>query len=435
MTAVAGILHPTRAPFRFTLLFFVSIIIFGSYFAYDTIGALTPAIIKGMNIDREQIGILYSIYSWPNVIMVFFGGILIDRIGTKKASLLFSALVVIGAAMVAMAPNFTWMVIGRAVFGIGSESLVVSQNAIIARWFKGRELALAFGLTLTVGRLGTLFTFNAANIIADNFGGYEAALWAAVILCAVSLGSNLIYVIMDRIGAAKLQLSDAEAGDKIVFSDIRKFGSSYWFVVALCVTFYSAIFPYTAFSTDFIHDKWGLTLAAEDSGGLLSSVITQFTHIFDTAGGTTSIVIFASMFLAPFLGRLVDKVGKRGSFMIIGSLMLVPSYLVLGLTMVQPAIPMIVIGLAFSLVPAAMWPAIPLIVPKERIGTAYGLMTMIQNLGLATFPWVIGMLRDASQSYTSSMIVFACLGLVGFAFALLLKRADARAGGLLENRS
>ncbi len=427
-----GAFHPSGKLYRFTILFFVSIIIYGSYFAYDTIGALAPLIIKGMGIGREQIGMLYSFYSWPNVIMVFFGGMLIDRIGTRKASLVFSGLVTFGAAMVAIAPSFGWMLVGRVLFGIGSESLIVAQSAIIARWFKGKELALAFGIALTVSRIGTLFSFNGASIIGQQFGGYKAALWAAVILCLVSLAANLVYIFMDIHGDKMLKLEAAGSGDKIVLSDIKKFGASFWFVTLLCVTFYSAIFPYTAFSTDFIHDKWGLPLTMGDDGGLFSSVFNQFAHLFNTAGGTTSIIITASMFLAPFLGNFVDKFGRRGTFMIIGSLMLVPSYLILGLTHVPPMFPMIAIGLAFSLVPAAMWPSIPLIVAKERVGTAYGLMTMVQNLGLATFPWIIGAIRDAAHDYTICMYVFASLGIFGFVFAILLKRADAKAGHQLE---
>ena len=154
--------------------------------------------------------------------------------------------------------------------------------------------------------------------------------------------------------------------------------------------------------------------------------------MFSTAGGISSIIIFASMVLAPFAGRLVDKIGKRATLMIIGSLLMIPSHLVMGITKIYPVLPMITLGAAFVLVPAAMWPSVPLIVRKERVGTAFGLMTAIQLIGLGLFPLLNGLVRDITKTYTASMVMFASLGLFGFVFALLLKRADAREGGKLE---
>jgi MFS family permease len=129
---------------------------------------------------------------------------------------------------------------------------------------------------------------------------------------------------------------------------------------------------------------------------------------------------------------MVDKIGRRASLMILGSLIMIPSHALMGLTHVNPVFPMIALGAAFVLVPAAMWPSIPLIVSKERVGTAFGLMTAIQNIGLALFPLLNGLLRDITKTYTASMLMFAGLGFWGLVFALLLKRADARSGGTLE---
>ena len=151
-----------------------------------------------------------------------------------------------------------------------------------------------------------------------------------------------------------------------------------------------------------------------------------------TAGGISSIIIFASMVCAPFAGHLVDKIGKRASLMILGSLILIPSHLIMGVTNIYPVWPMIALGVAFVLIPAAMWPSIPLIVRKETVGTAFGLMTMIQNIGLALFPFLNGKLRDMTQSYTATQIMFASLGILGLVFAFLLKRSDRSAGNVLE---
>jgi MFS-type transporter involved in bile tolerance (Atg22 family) len=119
--------------------------------------------------------------------------------------------------------------------------------------------------------------------------------------------------------------------------------------------------------------------------------------------------------------------------MIVGSLLMIPSHALMGLTHINPILPMIVLGAAFVLVPAAMWPSIPLLVPKEKVGTAFGLCTMVQNIGLALFSFLNGKLRVYSHGYTASMVMFASLGAIGLVFALLLKRADRRAGSILEN--
>ncbi len=428
---VVGTFHPATRAYRFALLCFVGLLTYGSYFAYDVVGALAPTLMGAWHTTQEGIGSLYTAYSVAAIFTVALGGYLADRIGTRLAGILLAAVVAIGAAMVALAPSLAVATLGRFIFGAGSESLIVTQNAMLARWFRGKELAFSFGVTLALARLGTLFSFNSASATASRFG-WRSALWIAVLLCVVSLLCALVYWLMDRKGERALGLAEAGAGDKIVLADVKKFTASYWFVVLLCVTFYSAIFPFTALSTDFFHEKWGLPLTTGGGGSFFAAVFRDFLHMFSTAPGTSAIIIFASMCFAPFAGGLVDKIGKRASLMILGALLMIPCYLVMAFTMLPPRYPMILLGAAFVLVPAAMWPAVALLVDKNRTGTAYGLMTMIQNIGLALFPWLNGRLRVLTHTYEASMVMFALLGVTGFVFALLLKRADARAGGVLE---
>jgi MFS family permease len=424
--------HPSGKAYRFTVLLFASLLTFGSYFAYDIIGAIAPSLIQDLGAQRGTVGAFYTMYSVAAIIALLVGGLLIDRLGTRLSSLIFSVLVVIGSIMVATAHSIPLLMVGRFVFGAGSEPLVVAQSAILARWFKGKELALSFGIALTVSRLGTLFSFNTGELIAARYGGYRAALTAAVVFCLISLAANFVYIVLDRRGERAVELESGGAGDKIVLADIKHFGPSFWYVTAICVTFYSAIFPFTALSTDFFVDKWGVARVAPTHGGFLHEVFGSFLHMFSTAGGLSSIIIFASMICAPFAGHLVDRIGRRASLMILGSLILIPSHLVMGLTSIYPVAPMITLGVAFVLVPAAMWPSVPLIVKKERVGTAFGLMTMVQNVGLAAFPALNGVLRDRTHSYTASMLMFAGLGVLGLVFSVLLKRADRRATGVLE---
>ncbi len=427
-----GGFHPSTGRYRFTILLFICLLTFGSYFAYDSIGALAPTLIKELHLAHRTIGILYTAYSAAAVLIVFFGGVAFDRLGPRKASLLFSALVTLGAVVVALA-NSTWMLfVGRLIFGAGSESLVVAQSAIISRWFKGKELALAFGISLTISRLGTLFSFNVEQLIATYFDNYRYALWAAALLCGFSLLCNLVYTGLDRHGERALDLPRPGAGDKIVFSDVARFGAQYWYVAALCVTFYSAIFPFTALSTDMFATKWHVPVDAGGTGGFFVQVFSSFLHMFSTAGGITSIIIFASMVCAPFAGGLVDRFGRRASVMVVGSLLMIPAHLLMGVTHWNPIPMMVVLGAAFVLVPAALWPSIPLVVEEKRVGTAFGLVTAIQNVGLGLFPLVSGWLVDVTKGYTATQVMFSTLGVAGLIFAFLLLRADKRAGGHLE---
>ncbi len=436
MTAELGpqtsFLHPSRPLFRFLNLAFIASLSFGSYFAYDIIGAIAPSLIAELKAAHATVGTMNAMYSIAAILVVLFGGMLIDRLGTRKASLIFSILVLTGAVIVWRARSIPLIFLGRFIFGAGSEPLVVAQSAMLARWFKNRELAMAFGIQLTVSRLGSLFAFNTGELFSSYFGSFRYALLAAAGACALSLVGNIFYIFMDRRGEKVLNLRDESATEKIVFGDIREFKPTFWYVTFLCLTFYAAIFPFQSLSTDFFATKWGIPLTAPSSGGFLARVFSNFLHMFGTAGGITSIIIFASMILAPFAGRLVDKVGKRATFMIAGSLLMIPCHLAMGLTKIYPAYPMILLGFAFVLVPAALWPSVPLIVRAERVGTAFGLMTAIQNTGMALFPVLNGALRDATGSYVASQVMFASLGLVGLIFALLLKRADRREGRGLE---
>ena len=427
-----GFFYPSGRPYRFTILLFISLLILGSYFAYDSIGALAPTLIEALHLGRSDIGNLYTAYSVAAIFIVFFGGMLYDKLGPRRSSLLFSVLVLVGATIVALAHSRWELFAGRLIFGGGSEALVVVQSAIISRWFKGKEMALAFGIALTISRIGTLFSFNTEELIARYFGSYRTALWAAAGLCLFSVLCNVVYNIMDAHGERVLALPKPEGSDKIVFSDIRKFNSSYWFVVFLCLTFYSAIFPFTALATDMFHDKWGLPLVSDSTGGFLAQIFDNFLHMFSTAPGVTSIVIFASMIFAPFAGNLVDRIGKRATLMVVGSLMMIPAHLIMGITHWNPLPSMIVLGAAFVLVPAAMWPSVPLVVEEKRVGTAFGLMTAIQNMGLGLFPLLNGKLRDATGTYTATQIMFASLGMAGLIFAFLLLESDRRHGGKLE---
>ena len=394
--------------------------IYGSYFAYDSVGAIEDYLMESLGIGQKAIGMMYSMYSWGAIATLLVCGWLIDRLGTRKSSLIFSGIVTLGAALVATASGVATIHVGRLIFGAGSEALIVAQSAILARWFRGKELAFAFGAAITIGRLGTLFSFNTEALIAETKSP-AFALWVATGLCLLSMVANLIYFLMDRYAEPILGLGEQAKRDKLVFRDVLRFSRGYWYLTFICLTFYSAIFPFTALSTNFFHEKWALPLTAGGEGGFLAGVFANFRHMFSTAPGTTSIIVFASMVFAPLAGALIDRIGRRASLMLLGCALMVPAYLLLGLTGMRPIGPMLILGASFVIVPAALWPTVPLIVEEARLGTAYALMTLIQNVGLMAFPWLNGFLREHTGTYTASMLMFACLGLIAFVLSVGLR--------------
>ncbi|MFB0566115.1 MAG: MFS transporter [Candidatus Aminicenantaceae bacterium] len=388
---------------RWLILVIMGLVIFGAYYAYDAVSPIADFIIKDMGVTRAQYGLLFTYYSIPNLIMVLLGGILLDKIGIRKAGSLFVALCAVGVLMTAAGSSFQVMLWGRLVYGLGAESLIITMDKIISKWFRGKELSLAFGLNITIARLGTIAALNSAARIQAWSGSWHLALWISAVVMFVSFALFLVFTGIDKAKERDFKRAEGEREtEKFVFKDIYKFKPSFWYVSFLCMTFYSAIFPFTAFSVLFLKTKFGLP---EIQGSFY-----------------TSLVVTGSMIFTPIFGFLVDKIGKRATMMIVGSLMLVPAHLVLGLTYLHPAIAMVVLGISFSLVPAAMWPSIPIMAEEKRLGTAFGFMTLIQNFGLAAFPWAAGKITDLSGGdFTNTMIMFASLGFLGLVFSLLLK--------------
>ena len=211
-----GTFHPSRPLYRFTLLLFVAALSFGSYFAYDIVSGLSDTLVTELNFSRSTVGAFFTFYHVAAILLVLFGGIFTDKLGTRKASLIFSILVLTGAVIVWSAKSIPIFFLGRFIFGAGSEPLIVAQSAILARWFKNKELALSFGIALTVSRLGSLFAFNTGELFASYFGSFRYGLLVAVFACVISLVANFIYIFMDRRGERELKLRDESTEEKIV---------------------------------------------------------------------------------------------------------------------------------------------------------------------------------------------------------------------------
>jgi MFS family permease len=408
--ATAARPEPSRL-YRWMVLLFISLAMLGNYYVYDCIAPIADLLVKQLHFNDANIGLLQAIYSMPNVFMVLVGGIIVDRIGTRKAIFIFGTLCLMGAAITVTSPRLAVMASGRLVFGLGAESMIVAVTTAVAKWFRGKELSFAFGINLMLSRFGTWLAQNSPTWARPAYSNWRNPLFIAVGFGTLCVIGAVLYWIAEVRAEQKYSLGQAGSTDKVVFRDIFRFGRSYWYIVALCIVFYSGIFPFETFAIKFFMDA---RHTSRELGGFLVSILTAFT-----------------MFGTPAFGLFADKIGKRALLMMFGSLLLIPVYLMMGYTNVSLYLPMAMMGVSFSLIPAVMWPSVAYIVEQSKLGTAYGLMTMIQNIGLAGFNLLIGWANDHAhasaanpEGYRLGMWIFSILGFLGMTFALLLRQRE-----------
>ena len=453
--------RPAPTPFyRWMVLIFVSLTMLGNYYVYDCIAPIADLLANQLGFSNANIGLLQAIYSIPNVFMVLIGGYIVDRLGTRKAIFLFGVVCLAGAAITSFPDKpgmqrfvvgitnafvpilrlighipilsrfesvhdlaslegvrtvrgsvVAGMAFGRLIFGMGAESLIVAVTTATAKWFRSKELSFAFGINLMLSRLGTWLAQNSPTWAKPAYSNWRSPLLISVVFSSLCVIGAIIYWALEVHAEKKYELGQAGATDKVVFKDIYKFGVSYWYIVALCIVFYSAIFPFETFAIKFFIDAHH---TSRELGGFLVSILTAFT-----------------MFGTPALGLFVDKLGKRALLMMFGSMLLIPVYLMMAYTNVSLYVPMAMMGVAFSLIPAVMWPSVAYIVDQGKLGTAYGLMTMIQNIGLAGLNLLVGWANDYSHAgadnpagYRLGMWIFSILGFLGVLFAFLLRQRE-----------
>jgi MFS family permease len=439
---------------RWTVMILVSFLMAANYYFYDVLSPLKSILQEHLNFSSQDYGIVAGFYAFPNtfLLMAILGGIILDKLGIRPTGSLFAVFMLIGAVLTAYgatdlyreggpgynlmnsfwtaySPELKMMSLGMLIFGLGAETSIVVISKILVKWFKGYEIALAFALNLGIARIGTALAFNISpRLVLEDF--WTLPIWFAVMLLFIGFLAFLIYLIYDvkfdrQIKSQKSLLAKDE---EFHLSDLGKLftNRSFWFITALCVTFYAAVFPFLKFAPDFFFHKFGMSREASAD---IASMLPYGTVIF-----------------TPLFGWFVDKKGKSATLMIYGSLLLVMVHLLFGLTSFNVYILMVLLGIAFSLVPAAMWPSVAKFVPEHRIGTAYGAMFSLQNLGLFAVPILAGTILDktnpgitpmmietgAKLNYTPTILMFAGFGIIGFIFALLLKRNDKTSGYGLE---
>ena len=414
---------PTAPPAldRWAALVLLSLAMFGNYYVYDTIAPIADLLEKQLGFDDEHIGLLYSVYSWAAVLVLIAGGVLIDRIGTQKSVMLFAAVTFVAGVVTALSPRFQVMAGGRFLLGLGAEPLIVAVTTALAKWFKGKELSFAFGLNLTIARLGSVAADNSPTWAGRWFGNWQEPLVLGAALGGITLVGGVGYWILEARVSRRYRLGAPASTDKLVLHDLFTFGKPYWYVVALCLAFYSAIFPFRSFAFKLFMDTRGVSREA--------------------AGQLNSFLPLAAMIATPLFGILADKIGHRALLMAAGSAALVPVYLLIGYSDVPLVLPIGLMGVAFSLIPAVMWPSVAYLVPEQRLGTAYALMTLIQQVGLAGMNWLIGKANDVALAsatnpagYRPGLWIFTALGFVGLLFSWRLWRSE-RGHGLETARA
>lgn len=428
-------MHQTSRPqppvsYRWAVLIFVSVAMGGNYYIYDSINPLERIFIDHLGFSATQFGWLNASYSVAAVLTLLIGGIIIDRIGTKKAMTAFALLCLTGAALTAAEGKAPLMILGRTVLGLGAESMIVAATTALAKWFRGKELSFAFGINLTIARLASVAADNSptwAHSVYYPAGSNGPASWQGPLLLAVGAGvlsvaTALVYWVLETRAEGRYELGKAGEVDKLEFRGIFRFNMSYWLVVGLCFTFYSAIFPFRTFAIDFFTNK----ILAAHGGVAASEAIRVLAH--EKAGFFNSLLPFSAMIATPLFGLLVDHVGKRAWFMMFGSLLLMPVYLMMAYTNISLFVPVSLMGIAFSLIPAVMWPSVAYIVEQSRLGTAYALMTLIQQIGFFLLNLLIGWANDYAHAsldnpggYALGMWIFSILGFVGMALSILLR--------------
>ena len=449
MTQIYKKLNDSAAA-RWGALLIVSFTMMCGYFITDVMAPLEDLLTKtpaegGLGWTSDEYGFFSGAYGYINVflLMLFFGGIILDKCGVRFTGTMSSSLMLVGALIKWYALDNSFgdaqvfgypvqvalAALGFAIFGMGAEITGITVTKVIAKWFTGHELALAMGLQVAMARIGTAAALACSLPFANAMGNVSAPVLLGAALLCIGVVSFLVYCVMDRKLDASLAAGAEEQGEEgFSFGDLKLIftNKGFWLIAILCVLFYSGVFPFLKFATKFMICKYGVS---EDLAGLIPAMLP-----------------FGTILLTPLFGAVYDKIGKGATLMIIGSLMLTLVHVLFALPILNVwwfAIGiMIILGVAFSLVPSAMWPAVPKIIPMKQLGSAYAIIFYIQNIGLSMVPVLIGSViqkyatietaEGVTYDYTIPMSIFAVFGVVAVCVALLLKRIDKTNGYGLE---
>jgi nitrate/nitrite transporter NarK len=454
METVTNTLRDSKAA-RWTALAVVAFTMLCGYYLTDVMAPLKPMLEKELLWNSADYGFFTSAYGWFNVflLMLIFGGIILDKMGVRFTGKMATIIMVIGTAIKYWAISthsldgqtiLGWKAqvmvagLGFATFGVGVEVAGITVSKIIVKWFKGKELALAMGLEMATARLGTTLAMATSIPIATALHGVSKPILVCLIMLCIGMIAFFFYATMDKkldksVAAEALRSGSIDDEESFRISHVLQIlkNKGWWYIAILCVLFYSAVFPFIKYATDLMVNKF---------------------HVNEElAGNIPALLPLGTILLTPLFGNIYDRKGKGATIMIIGAVLLILVHTVYSipfLTATPLAIAMIMLlGVALSLVPSAMWPSVPKIIPEKQLGTAYGMIFLIQNIGLSLVPLLIGWVLNkycitgtrlldgvpvSNYNYTLPMVIFTGFGVLALVFALLLKAEDKKKGYGLE---
>ena len=399
--------------------------------------------INGLGWGSDDYGVFSGAYGYINVflLMLFFGGIILDKMGVRFTGLMSTALMFAGAAIKWYAVNSTFTgeivglptqvavaCLGFAIYGMGCEIAGITVTKVIAKWFTGHELALAMGLQVALARVGTACALFFALPVAQGFGIVSAPVMIGASALCIGMLSYIVYCVMDKkLDASSTTSLDAgDSEEQFKMSDLKVIfcNKGFWLITFLCLMFYSAVFPFLKFATNLMIIKYHVNP--------------------ELAGIIPGLLPFGTILLTPLFGSVYDKMGKGATLMLIGSILLTIVHVLFALPILDiwwfAVIVMILLGIAFSLVPSAMWPSVPKIIPMKQLGSAYAIIFYIQNIGLSLVPMLIGNVIQSNTTggttdYTAPMAIFAGFGCAAVLISLMLKGADKKYHYGLEEKN
>ncbi|MDD4922616.1 MAG: MFS transporter, partial [Bacteroidales bacterium] len=431
-----------------TALGIVAFTMLAAYFFTDVMSPLKTLLESEMHWDSSDYGFFTSAYGWFNVflLMLLFGGLILDKMGVRFTGLLSSAIMVVGAVikywgisspdlvgkeLFGISAPVMWASIGYALFAVGAEVSGITVSKVIVKWFKGKEMAMAMGIQVALARVGTALALIITVPFAEAFKSVPAPVLLGVALLCIGLLAFFIYTFMDK------KLEAETAGDQVEeegfrMSDVKMIlgNKGFWLIALLCVVFYSCVFPFLKYATDLMVNKFDVPIRL--------------------AGIIPGLLPFGTILLTPLFGGIYDKKGKGATIMIIGAFLLLFVHVIFSIpglnNWILAVVLMIVLGVAFSLVPSAMWPSVAKIIPEKQLGTAYALIFFIQNIGLMGVPFLIGKVlenyckiptTDGSNAYDYTLVMqlFSVLALLSIFVAYALKKEDRKKGYGLEQKN
>jgi len=454
METITNTLRDSKAA-RWTALAVVAFTMLCGYWLTDVMAPLKPMLEKELLWNSTEYGFFTSAYGWFNVLllMLILGGIILDKMGVRFTGIMATSIMVIGTAikfwaisthsldgqtLFGMKSQVVFAGLGYATFGVGVETAGITVSKIIVKWFKGKEMALAMGLEMATARIGTTMALVTSVPIANALHGVSKPILVCLIMLCIGMISFIVYTFMDKkldksIALEAERSNAVESEESFSIKDIWKIitNKGWWYIALLCVLFYSAVFPFLKYASDLMVNKFGVDP--------------------ELAGIIPGMLPFGTMLLTPLFGNLYDRKGKGASIMILGAVLLIFVHAMFSIPFLRATpiaiVLIIILGIGFSLVPSAMWPSVPKIIPEKQLGTAYALIFWVQNIGLMGVPALIGWVLDKycitgthlidgspvpSYNYTLPMMIFTCFGIIALVFALLLKAEDKKKGYGLE---